>query len=59
MALPLLTVLLPLFSTLLVVIGGPESFHRRARLAAWPIGLAFCAAVATLMQVVVEGPLRL
>jgi NADH-quinone oxidoreductase subunit L len=59
MALPLLTVLLPLFSALLVITGGPASFHRRARLAAWPIGVAFLAAVATLVRVAAEGPLRL
>lgn len=59
MAIPLLAVLLPLVSVLLVLTGGPASFHRRAQLAAWPIGLAFLAAVATLVRVVAEGPLRL
>jgi NADH-quinone oxidoreductase subunit L len=59
MVLPLLAVLLPLFSTLLVITGGPASFHRRARLAAWPIGLAFLAAVATLVRVITDGPIDL
>lgn len=59
MAIPLLAVLLPLVSVLLVLTGGPASFHRRAKLAAWPIGLAFLASVATLVRVVAEGPLRL
>jgi len=59
MVLPLLVVVLPLVATLLVITGGPASFHRRARLAVWPIGLAFLAAVATLVRVAGEGPLRL
>jgi NADH-quinone oxidoreductase subunit L len=59
MAIPLLVALLPLFSAILVIIGGPASFHRRVKLAAWPIGLAFLAAVATLVRVAGEGPLPL
>jgi NADH-quinone oxidoreductase subunit L len=59
MPLPLLVLLLPLLSALLVVTGGPASFHRRVRLAGWPIGLAFLAAIATLVRVAADGPIDL
>ena len=58
MLFPLLVILLPLFSAGLVVVGGPTSFHRRVKLAAWPIGMAFVAAVVTLLQVAGAGPAR-
>jgi NADH-quinone oxidoreductase subunit L len=51
----LLVPLLPLLAALIVVIGSARSRHARARLAAWPIGAAFCAAIATLYVVATQG----
>ena len=59
MTIPLLAVLLPVVASLMVVTGGPRSFHRRVKLAAWPIGLSFVAAILTLVRVANVGPIRL
>jgi NADH-quinone oxidoreductase subunit L len=49
--------LLPLLAALIVVVGSDSTRRQRARIAAWPIGAAFFAAVATLYAVAVNGPL--
>jgi NADH-quinone oxidoreductase subunit L len=55
----LLVPLLPLLAALVVGVGGEASHHARAKIAAWPIGLAFCGAIATLYVVATEGPIVL
>ena len=53
----LLIPLLPLLAALIVAVGDDASRQARARLAALPIGAAFCGAIATLYIVAVQGPL--
>ncbi|MBI3355939.1 MAG: NADH-quinone oxidoreductase subunit L [Nitrospirae bacterium] len=55
----LLVPLLPLLASLLVVIGSDRTRDERAKLAAWPIGAAFCGAIATLYIVSTQGPVTL
>ncbi len=55
----LLVPLLPLLTTLIVVSGGEQISRQRAKIAAWPIGAAFCGAVATLYVVASEGPIAI
>jgi NADH-quinone oxidoreductase subunit L len=55
----LLVPLLPLVAALIVLSGDDSSRHRRAKIAAWPIGLAFCGAIVTLYLVATEGPIVL
>ena len=55
----LLVPLLPLFAALIVVVGSDSTYHDRARIAAWPIGAAFCGAIATLYIVATQGPITL
>ena len=53
----LLVPLLPLLTVLIVLIGSAHSRRARARVAAWPMGAAFCAAIATLYIVATQGPI--
>ena len=53
----LLVPLLPLLTTLIVMVGGDSSRPARAKIAAWPIAAAFCGAIATLYAVVTQGPI--
>jgi NADH-quinone oxidoreductase subunit L len=55
----LLVPLLPLIAALIVIIGTDSTLHARARMAAWPIGGAFCSAIATLYIVGTQGPITL
>ncbi|MGQ0695555.1 MAG: NADH-quinone oxidoreductase subunit 5 family protein [Nitrospiraceae bacterium] len=55
----LLVPLLPLVAALIVVVGDHSTRHDRARIAAWPIGAAFCGAIATLDIVATQGPITL
>ena len=55
----LLVPLLPLLTALLVILGPDRSRCARARLAAYPIGAAFCGAIATLYLVATQGPVSL
>ena len=55
----LLVPLLPLLAALIVVVGSASTRHDRARIAAWPIGAAFCGAIATLYIVATQGPITL
>lgn len=55
----LLLPLLPLIAALIVGVGGETSRHTRAKIAAWPIGAAFCGAIITLYVVATEGPIAL
>ena len=55
----LLVPLLPLIATLIVGVGSEATRHVRAKIAAWPIGAAFCGAIATLYVVATEGPITL
>ncbi|TLY38330.1 MAG: NADH-quinone oxidoreductase subunit L [Nitrospirae bacterium] len=50
---------LPLLAAVIVVTGGVRSRQARARLAAWPMGAAFCGAVAMLYVVATEGPITI
>ena len=60
MMLPVLLVLLfPLLAALIVVIGSDQSRRTRTRFAAWPVGAAFCAAIATLYIVATQGPISI
>jgi len=49
--------LLPLVAAMIVICGNDSTRHNRARIAAWPIGLAFCSALVTLYVVATEGPI--
>lgn len=49
--------LLPLVAAMIVIGGNDLTRHNRAKLAAWPIGLAFCSALVTLYVVATEGPI--
>jgi NADH-quinone oxidoreductase subunit L len=53
----LLVPLLPLLTTLIIVVGGEHVSRVRVRIAALPIALALCGAVATLCVVVTQGPI--
>ena len=53
----LLVPLLPLLAALIVVIGRDATLQVRAKIAAWPIGAAFCGAIATLYFVATQGPI--
>jgi NADH-quinone oxidoreductase subunit L len=55
----LLVPLLPLIAALIVIVGSDSTRHGRARMAAWPIGAAFCGAIATLYIVATQGPITL
>ncbi|MBK8277508.1 MAG: NADH-quinone oxidoreductase subunit L [Nitrospira sp.] len=55
----LLVPLLPLITALVVGVGSEATRHVRAKLAAWPIGVAFCGATVTLYSVAMEGPIIL
>jgi NADH-quinone oxidoreductase subunit L len=55
----LLVPLLPLITALIVGLGSEATRHARAKIAAWPIGAAFCGAIATLYVVATEGPIAL
>jgi NADH-quinone oxidoreductase subunit L len=57
MFLCLLVPLLPVIAALIVMSGDDSTLHRRAKLAAWPIGLAFGCALATIYVVTMNGPL--
>ncbi len=51
--------LLPLVAALIVIVGSDSTRHDRARIAAWPIGAAFCGAIVTLWLVATQGPLTI
>ncbi len=55
----LLIPLLPLLTALIVAVGDDASRRARTQLAAFPIGAAFCGAVATLYVVTTQGPISL
>ena len=55
----LLVPLLPLLGALIVIVGSDATRHDRAKIAAWPIGAAFCGAIATLYVVATQGPITL
>lgn len=55
----LIVPLLPLVAALIVLSGDDSSRHRRAKMAAWPIGLTFGGAIVTLYLVATEGPIAL
>lgn len=55
----LLVPLLPLLAALIVLIGADHSRQIRAKLATWPIGAAFCGAIATLYVVATQGPITI
>ena len=55
----LLVPLFPLLAALIVVIGRDATLQVRAKIAAWPIGAAFCGAIATLYFVATQGPISL
>jgi NADH-quinone oxidoreductase subunit L len=59
MSAALLVPLLPLLAALTVVIGSDHSRQMRARVAAWPIGAAFCGAIVTLYVVAAQGPITI
>lgn len=51
--------LLPLVAAMIVIGGNDSTRHNRAKIAAWPIGLAFCSALVTLYVVATEGPIAI
>ncbi len=53
----LLVPLLPLLTACIVVTGGEQISRGRAKIAAWPIGAAFCGAIVTLYVVSTQGPI--
>ena len=55
----ILVPLLPLFAVLIVLVGDNASRHRRAKIAAYPIGAAFLGAIVTLWLVATQGPLTI
>ena len=59
MSVALLIPVLPLLSALIVLVGADRSRHVRAKVAAWPIGAAFCGAIATLYVVATQGPITI
>jgi len=59
MAAIVLVPLLPLVAAMIVISGNDSTRYIRAKIAAWPIGLAFCSALVTLYVVATEGPIAL
>jgi NADH-quinone oxidoreductase subunit L len=59
MSIALLIPVLPLAAALIVLIGADHSRHIRAKLAAWPIGAAFCGAIVQLYIVATQGPITI
>ena len=55
----LLVPLFPLLASLIIAIGTDKTRNARAKIAAWPIGAAFCSAVATLYVVATQGPITI
>lgn len=55
----LLIPLLPLLTALIVAVGDDASRRARTKLAIFPIGAAFCGAVATLYLVATQGPISI
>lgn len=55
----LLVPLLPLLAALIVGAGTDSTRSQRAKVAAWPIGAAFCGAIATLYVVATQGPITI
>jgi NADH-quinone oxidoreductase subunit L len=55
----LLVPLLPLLTALIVVAGPDNTRYQRAKIAAWPIGAAFCGAIVTLYVVATQGPITI
>ena len=51
--------LLPLVTAMIVIGGNDSTRLNRAKIAAWPIGLAFCSALVTLYVVATGGPIAL
>lgn len=59
MSFVILVPLLPLFAALIVLVGDEGSRHQRAKIAAYPIGAAFCGALITLYLVATQGPITI
>lgn len=55
----LLVPLLPLLAALIVAAGADNTRYQRAKIAALPIGAAFCGAIATLYVVATQGPITI
>src|SRR5689334_22757222 len=55
----LLVPLLPLLTTLIVIAGEGARVRNRIKIAVWPLGVAFCCAVATLCVVARNGPISI
>jgi len=55
----LLVPLLPLLASLIIVAGTDKTRNVRAKIGAWPIGVAFCGAIATLYVVATQGPITI
>ena len=55
----ILVPLLPLLASLLVLIGNESTQYRRAKIAAFPIGMTFFGAIATLWLVATAGPITI
>src|SRR5215813_15544593 len=55
----LLVPLLPLLASLIIVAGTDKTRNVRAKIGAWPIGVAFCGAIATLYVVATQGPISI
>jgi NADH-quinone oxidoreductase subunit L len=55
----LLVPLLPLLAAFVVAVGPDRTRSQRAKIAAYPIGAAFCVAIATLYLVATQGPITL
>ena len=55
----LLVPLFPLLASLIIVVGTDETRSARAKIGAWPIGAAFCGAIATLYVVATQGPITI
>ena len=53
----LLVPLLPLLTALIVVAGRGAAVRNRVKIAVWPLGAAFCGAVAALYVVTTQGPI--
>jgi len=55
----LLVPLFPLLASLIIVAGRDKTRNVRAKIGAWPIGAAFCGAIATLYVVATQGPITI
>jgi NADH-quinone oxidoreductase subunit L len=55
----LLVPLLPLLSSLIVMVGEEHVRRARVKIAAWPIAASFCGAIATLYVVATQGPIAI